>query len=186
MSRNLWPDRPDAYWIELLQEDIDARTTVDSFRNQYLCEYPRGSGMTSFQLNRLRPPSLFVMMEKQIQHMGPRFISDLQRTHIRVISAQSFLVEPSVIRGSLWSDFDVDHAVWEDISKRWSYPREDQFKNQAWTICRLIEDRTQQRPSMLEGFGKFYDERAKAETAVQAERDAGGEAGEGLYEGLPS
>lgn len=166
MSRDFWPEVPNEKWLEMLRKNVDDRAEIEDFRNQYLCEPQHGSGMTSFQLGRLRPPALYVMVGREIASAGKHFVEDFQLRHIRIVSADVFLAEPSLLRGSLWTDFDVDHAVWEYISTRWSYPREDQFKHQTWIICRMIEDRTKQRASMLEGFGKFYDERAKAAAEI--------------------
>ena len=161
----IWPN-PYADLLEMNRHDYE------SFRRLYLCEPTRGSGRTSFQLNRLRPPAIYVMLPREISHHGELFVSEWQRRHVRIISLYEMEQEwDRLIRGSLWTDFDVDHAVWEYVSMRWGYDREMKFKGRVHMICDLIQDRTKQRPSLLEGFRKFDDERAKAEAAVQAPRN---------------
>lgn len=164
----IWPpNNPCANLWEMSRHDYE------DFRRLYMCEPVMGSGRTSFQLNRLRPPALYVMLPREIGHHGELFIAEWQRRHVRIISLYEMEHDwAQLIRGSLWTDFDVDHAVWEYVSMRWGYDREMKFKGRIHTLCDLIQDRTKQRPALLEGFRKFDDERAKAEAKIQATRDA--------------
>ena len=167
----------DSEWLAALAAE-DESVGRDLWRELYLCE-PNSFNWSIHQLNRLRPPALFVMEGREIdRNGGHRFVEEHQRRHVRIVSASSFQYDgASLIRGALWTDFDVDHAVWEMISKHWSFTRESEFKDRVSTLCRMIQDRTGQRPSLLENFKEWENERAKAKATVQAARDVRGKTG---------